>query len=95
MIHIDTANGSEWLTEEQLEAKYPELYEELYRDRTAEKINAGRRLKYLRVKENITVQELAKLLCLTLAEVNAIEAGKIEATSDQIYVYQMLKFRKG
>ena len=94
MIHLDTANGSEWLTEEQLEAKYPDLYEELHRDRTSEIINAGRRLKYLRVKENMTVKELAVLLCITTADVTAIESGKIEATCDQIKVYQMLKYRK-
>ena len=95
MIHLDTTDGPKWLTEEQFEAQYPELYEVLHRDRTAENINAGRRLKYLRIKENMTVKEVAKLLCISLAEVSDIEAGKVEATCDQIVVYQMLKFRKG
>jgi hypothetical protein len=93
MIHLDTASGGQWLTEEQLEAKYPGLYEELHRDRTEENINAGRRLKYLRVKANLTVREMAKLLCIGLAECSAIETGKICPTVDQVAVYQMLKFK--
>lgn len=94
MIHLDLADGtSEWLTEEQLEAKYPGLYEELRKPVPWQKY--GRRLKYLRVKANMTIKELAKLLCISLAEVSAIEAGKVEATCDQIHVYQMLQFRKG
>lgn len=93
MIHLDTTDGPMWLTEEQFEAKYPDLYEELRKPAPWQKY--GRRLKYLRVKENMTVQEVAKLLCSSLAEVSAIEAGKVEATYDQIQVYQMLKFRKG
>lgn len=94
MIHLDLSDGSSvWLTEEQFEEQYPDLYEALRKP--APWKNYGRRLKYLRVKENMTVRELAKLLCIGIADVSAIEAGRVEATYDQVQVYQMLKFKRG
>lgn len=94
MIHLDLSDGSSvWLTEEQFEQQYPELYEALRKPAPWQ--NYGRRLKYLRVKENMTVREVAQLLCISMAEVSAIEAGKQEATADQVGVYQMLKFKQG
>lgn len=93
MILLDTTDGPEWLTEEQFEAKYPELYSELRKP--APWKNYGRRLKYLRVKANMTVKEVAKLLCIGIAEVSDIEHGRVEATHDQVQVYQMLKFKRG
>jgi len=91
MIHLDLADGtSEWLTDDQLKEKYPELY--LALRKPASYAEYGGKLRGIRVQQEVTQLEMARLLGISVSAISDIEQGRIEPTQEQVDAYGTLKF---
>jgi ribosome-binding protein aMBF1 (putative translation factor) len=92
MIHLDYADGtSEWLTDEQLKEKHPELYAKLrqpepYREH-------GQKLKAIRQQNDYSIRELAKMLKVKGSDVCDIEQGRVMPSQDTVDFYGRLQHR--
>jgi DNA-binding XRE family transcriptional regulator len=83
VIHIDFADGSSrWLTKEQLKEEFPAEYAAMYAPRPFSE--AGELIKKMRQKADMTVRELAKAAGIGLADMSAIETGRIQPTQEQL-----------
>lgn len=78
MIHIHTADGKhEWLTQEELASKYPDMHARINRPRPFEE--DGKRLKYKRMDADMSLRETAKQIGISATTLSEIELGFIEA----------------
>lgn len=93
MIHIDTAEGGRWLTEEQFKEEFPELYGVMRAPRPFNE--SGERIRDLRKKHGMTVIEMARAAGIPLAEYSAIESGYEEPTQEQIDAIQWAIQKRG
>ena len=90
MIHIDFADGhSEWLTDEQLKEKCPELHAHMHRPIPHKEY--GAKLKAIRIKRALTLREMSKRIGCSGAELSDIERGVTPATVEQVEAYQRLQ----
>lgn len=92
MIHLDYADGtSAWLTDEQLKEKHPELYAKLRQP--VPYAEYGRKLRNLRVKNDCSLRELAKLAGVRASELSDIELGRVMPSQEIVDIYGTLKQR--
>ena len=90
MIHIDFADGhSEWLTDEQLKEKYPDLHAALRKPAPLKEY--GDMLKKIRQRRDISLREMSKRIGCKASDLSNIEQGYVEATAEQVEAYQRLQ----
>lgn len=82
MIHLHTRDGHEWLTADELKEKHPALHAAVFAPRPFNE--GGEKIKRVRKKYGLSVMELARRSGIRLADLSAIETGRIEATTEQV-----------
>ena len=89
MIHLNKGDAAhEWLSEEQLKQKYPDLHAKMHRPRPYAEL--GFRLKAQRLKHRITLLEFSRRVGLSAQQISAYERGYEFASIDVVMKYDEL-----
>jgi DNA-binding XRE family transcriptional regulator len=81
MIHINSRDGHEMLTQEEFNRRHPGLAAALNAPRPF--AEEGEELKKMRQAADMSVRELAKATGIRLGDASAIETGRVKATPQQ------------
>ena len=86
MIHITRGDDPhEWLTDEEYQMQYPELYEQMHRPRPYAEVGAA--LRRNRVDKDLTTREVAKITGWKMSFISGLETGSIEPTDELITAF--------
>lgn len=86
MIHINSRDGHELLTEEEFKKRHPAFAAAL--SAPAPYKEHGEQMKRLRKAADMTIMDLAKACGWKLGFTSGLETGRYEPTQEQIDLYQ-------